>query len=245
MSRSNHLYIRFLLFLRLRLKYIDSDMAGSSLFLEYLEGLSRVTEAYVTVGKREALGYFLPSTIWAINEKPNKVSYSVVATVLSKTLALSASLIRKLETKPERHFDLLYIQFIAATQLEQCLKKYPRAFTRIEIDNLIFLMEKSDRLFIGELILLMPFIESDLKRLKTEENGLSYNIAISRYAKVISKLKEILKNHRYHVFLENNSLNIMNMNDRTIASIQLKGTLKDEEIPLLDEFIKRSRMGSE
>lgn len=221
--------------------YLESNMANSSLFTEYLDGLSRVTEAYVDVGKRDAFGNFLPSTLWAFNEKSEKVSYIEVSALLSKTLALSASLVRKLETKPGKWYDKMYIQFVTSTQIESCLIKYPRAFTRIELENLIFLIEKGDRMFVGNIILAMPFIERELELVKTAEGKFAYDLAVGRFAKLKAKIAEFLLRSRCRLFIEDNSLNIINVDDKTIGSIQLNETLK-ENLPLLKSFIEKNKL---
>jgi hypothetical protein len=220
--------------------YIDSKLVGSSLFIEYLDGLSRVTKAYVEAGKREALNNLFFSVLWMFEKNPDRISYHDVTIVLSKGFALSASLIRKIETMPDRKGDLLYIQFVSSTIAERWLIMYPRAFTRIEVDDLVFLMEKGGDVFIGSLIAAMPFVEHEIELIRVEENEFSYKMAVTRFAQILSIAKEILRINRWRVSLKNNSLIITNAENQDILSMSLHDILKEDQLKILESFIERN-----
>jgi hypothetical protein len=186
--------------------YIDSDLLASSLFYEYLDKLCRVAKDYVSIGKKEALNDFLFSVLWVFNGKISKITDVSISIVLSKGIALSASLIKMLETKVDKLDDIEYIFFVLSSYVRDWLYKHPRAFIGLEVDDLIDLMEKGGRLFIGNIVIAIFRIENELEKIKETEHEFVYNRTNIRFEKIKSKIKEILKTNRWQIFVENNSL---------------------------------------
>jgi hypothetical protein len=220
--------------------YIDSDLLASSLFYEYLDKLCRVAKDYVSIGKKEALNDFLFSVLWVFNGKISKITDVSISIVLSKGIALSASLIKMLETKVDKLDDIKYIFFVLSSYVRDWLYKHPRAFIGLEVDDLIDLMEKGGIPFIGNIVIVIFRIENELEKIKETEHEFVYNRTNIRFEKIKSKIKEILKTNRWQIFVENNSLNVLDISDRTIGAIQLTNILNQNDVNALKSFIQRN-----
>jgi len=223
--------------------YINTNLIGSSLFDEYLDNLYRVTTNYVMTNKREALSsFFFGAVLWAFGENLNKISYVGVSRVLSKGVVLSASLIKSLETKPDKTDEIRYILFIAFTNLRDWVKKYPRAFMHAaapEIGDLIYLMEKASRTDIGSVIIALFHVESELVKIKETEHPFIYERTVTGFNQVKSKVAEILKRNHWRILISKNDLRLLNMDDRTIGAIQFANILNEDEIKGLKSFIEK------
>jgi len=227
------------LFCNLTRMYIISDLLNSSLFDEFLDKIYRITVDYVNSDKKEALNEFFFSVLWIFNENANKISDWEVSKVLSKGITLSATLIKLLEAKLNKTNDIKYILFVLSSYLQDWLLRYPRAFIGLNIDDLIYLIEKGDRLFTGSVIIALSRIERELEVIKEEEHEFVYRRTVVNFEKIKAEINKILKTNRWRIFVEGNSLGILNTSDRTIGAIQLKNILNREDIELLRLFIQK------
>jgi len=214
---------------------IDTHSTNSSVFNEYIDKLYRITANYVKNGKKEALHYFFFLHLWTLGE----LSTSALSKILSRGINLSASLLRYFETDASKIDDIRYIFFVTSNGL-QMLANHPTAFVNLrQIDDLIYLIEKSDRIFLGHVIICLPFIEKELENIRKTEHEFIYKRTLANFLKVKAKVVEVLKRRRWRVFVYNNSLNILNIDDETIGAIQFSNILEEEKISDLESFIKR------
>jgi hypothetical protein len=189
--------------------------------------------------KKEALNSFFFSVLWIFNENSDKITDRNVTRVLSKGIILSETLIKLLETKLDKTDDIKYILFVLSSYIRDWLYKYPRAFTGLEIDDLIYLIEKGERLFVGNIVITLFCIESELEKIKETEPEFIYKRTVTKFEKIKLQVKEILEKNRWQMFVENNSLNILDMNDKTIGSTQLANILSQNDVNSLGLFIQR------
>ncbi len=87
------------------------------------------------------------------------------------------------------------------------------------------------------MIICLPFVEKELNKIKEYE--FIYNRALANFSKILSKIKEKLVKNQWVVFVTENSLDIMNIKDRTIGSVQFKNILQKDEIKLLQSFVMK------
>jgi len=177
--------------------------------------------------------------LWMFNENANKISDREVSKVLFKGITLSATLIKLLEAKLDKTNDIKYILFVLSSHLLKWLLKYPRAFIGLNINDLIYLIEKGDRLFIGSIIIALSRIERELEVIKEEEHEFIYRRTVANFEKVKVKINKIIETNKWYIFVEDNSLNILNTSDRTIGAIQLANILDREDIKLLRSFVQK------
>jgi len=223
--------------------YINTNLVSSSLFIEYLDNLYKVTENYVNAGKRKALNYFFfGSVLWVFRENLDKVSHISVSEVLSKGTILSASLVKSLEPRPDKKDDIKYILFVAFCNLCDWVKKHPRAFMSVaslETDDLIYLMEKGGRVDIGHVIIALSNFESELVKIKETESPFVYERAVACFNKIKSKIEGILNIQHWRILISKKELGLLDMDDGTIGAIQLANFLNEDEVKNLKSFIER------
>lgn len=219
--------------------YINTGMVKTSLFVEHLDRLYRVTENYVIEGKKEALeSFFFQPVFFVFDANLKKISYKEVSLALSEGLTLSTSLIRAIGSEKRREVN--YISFILFTFLQQWLQKYPRAFTSLtDIDNLVYFIEKGGRFETGEIIIILFYIEKELPNLEKVETPYEYIMTTEKITKIKSKIVNKLKSNQWRVFIRENNLNILDINDNTIGAKQLKGMVNENEVEAFNSYIQR------
>jgi hypothetical protein len=228
------------LFCNLTNIYIDTNLINSSLFSEYLNNLYRVTENYVKADKIEALNYFFfGSVFWVFRENLEKISYSSVSEVLSKGIGLSTSLVKSLEKRPNKKDDIKYILFITFGGLYDWVKIYPKAFIRIEADDLIYLMGKGGRVEIGKIIIALSNFESELVKIKENEPSFIFERAVTVFNRIKSEIETILNNQHWRILLSEKELRLLNVSDKTIEAIQFANFLNEDEVKKLKSFIEK------
>ena len=219
--------------------YIDSGLLNSSLFDEYLDRISKVTIDYVNSGKREALNSFFFSVLWMFDKSPDKITDMNVSKVLSKGIVLSASLIKLLERKLEKTDDIEYVLFVTSSYIRDWLCKYPGTLAGLDVDDLVYLVEKGGKLFIGNIVIALFCVENELERIKETKPGFIYRWTAVKFEKVKLKVKEILLTNGWRIFVENSSLNVLDINDKTIGAIKIENILSPNGVGSLRLFIQR------
>jgi len=218
--------------------FIKTDFLNSSVFDDYLRKISILVETFVENRKIDALNFLFYSIFWSFKESKKEIP----AKVVSRAICLSASSIRKLKANVAEKGEIKSA-FLITTQAFDAIKDNPKIFAWLDsesIDAWIYLIEESDRTDLGWILICLPFIECELGRIKEHEHEFIYNRALMNFSRIVSKIKEKLVRNRWITFIHENRLNIMSIEDNTIASVELKNVLKsDEVVKLLQSFIAR------
>ena len=215
---------------------IDTSMLNSSVFDDYLEEMSKLTEIYVEKRKTKHSNLFLYSIFWSIKEKNEPIP----PILISRAISLSAALIKKVEKF--RGEDFLYISMFT-NEAFYAIKDDPKSFARLDseaIDAWISLIENGDRMNLSPMIISLSSVEKYLKKIKEQENEFIYKRALGNFIKIKSKIKEKNIQNRWVVFVDKNAINILSINDNTISSHGVKNILKNDELKILRSFVDRN-----
>lgn len=219
--------------------FIKADLLNSSIFGNYLSGLYQVAENFVKVGKKEALDNLFLQKLWVFKEDMESVSYISLSSALSEGIALSASLIRQFEVKPNKIDDIRYILFVISTHIEHWLSEFPRILSRLPLENLIYLMESRGIQNLTSFIIPLFRIEKELERIKESENEFVYGRVVTRFRLLIERIKAIMKKDNLRVFVKDHNLDVLSIDDGTVARHQLENILNESDTKALETFVKR------
>jgi len=225
------------LFTELNKAFIETNTLNSSVFDNYLRKISILVETFVENRKIEALNLLFYSIFWSFEEYKKDIP----AEIVSRAICLSASSIKKLKAIDAEREDII-LAFLIPSQAFKAIKDNPRIFAGLDSESISaweYLIEESDRTDLGWMIICLPFVESEFGRIKEHKSEFIYNRALANFSKILSKIKEKLVKNQWIIFITENSLNIMNIKDRTIGSVQLNNILQKDEIKVLQSFIMR------
>ncbi len=230
-------HIFYQLFRELNKAFIKTDFLNSSVFDDYLRKISILVETFVENRKIDALNLLFYSIFWSFKEDKKEIP----ARIVSRAIFLSASSIKKLKAIGVERGDI-DLAFLITGQAFEAIKDNPKIFAGLDsksIDAWEYLIEESNRTDLGQMIICLPFVENEFRRIKEHEPEFIYDRALVNFSKILSKIKEKLVKNQWVIFITENSLNIINIKDRTIGSVQLENVLQKDEIKLLQSFITR------
>ncbi len=223
-------------------KALGANILPLSTYDEYFRSMTTLIETFIEGEKIDALNLIFWSFFEGCREGiPAKSKSWITARVVSRALSLSSSSIRKLKANAAEKEKIRSVLFIA-DQAFQIIKYDPRIFAWLDsesIDDWEYLIEEGSRTDLGWMIICLPFVEKELNKIKEYEPEFIYNRALANLSKILSKIKEKLVKNQWVVFVTENSLDIMNIKDRTIGSVQFKNILQKDEIKLLQSFVMK------
>jgi len=229
-------YILSQLIIELNRAFIKSEFTLTSFFEEYLKKISILVEIFVMNRKVDALNLFFYSMLWSFKESGK----SIHPRVISNALILSASLIKKLKTLASGD-EIRQILFITG-QSFIAVKNNPKIFIHLNseaIDAWLYLIDECSRTDLGMMLTCLPFIENELEKIEKQEYKFIYDRAVRNFSKILTKIIAKLRESNWLVFIRANRLNILDTNDNTIGSVELRGILNEAEVKLLTLFITK------